>query len=416
MGGLMSKSPRKPALWFAVFVVFIDALGMSIIIPIMPDLLEELSGRPVSETAVIGGFLTAIYAINQFLFGPIIGALSDRFGRKPLILIALAALTVDYILMAMSWAVWVLFVGRFIAGLAGASYTVAAAYIVDISDKSKRSANLGLIGAAFGLGFVIGPAIGGITAELGTRAPLWFAAGLCFIGVTFGLFAMPESLSDENKRSFSLKGANPFSSLRRAFSMRGLQAFLATLFLISLADWTYPAIWAYWGKETFGWGSREIAFTLTTYGVLTALVQGGLIRVVIRYLGEPRTIWFGLFAAIVAFIGFAWAHEGWMVFALIPISALSHVAGAALSGQMTQTVSDSEQGELQGVIGSVQAVTSIISSLGMTWIFFVLASPDASIYFPGGPFLLAAVLTIVALIPLNMGLKAMRDAPSQASG
>ena len=395
---------RKPAIWFAVFVVFIDALGMSIIIPIMPDLLVELSGRTVAETALIGGFMTAVYAINQFLFGPIIGALSDRFGRRPLILLALAALTIDYLLMAVSWAVWVLFVGRFLAGIAGASYTVGAAYIVDVSEKSKRSANLGLIGAAFGVGFVIGPAIGGAAAEFGTRAPLYLAAALCFVGVLFGFFMLPESLPEDKRRAFSLRNANPMSSLTRAFKLTGLRPFLIVMVLISLADWTYPAIWAYWGKESFGWSARMIAISLTVYGVMTAIVQGGLIRVIIARLGEQRTVWLGLGCGAIAFFLLSLAGSTLAVFLIIPISASAHVAGAALTGIMTRAVSDSEQGELQGVLGSIQAVTSIISSLAMTAIFFALAKPDAAIYFPGGPFMIAFALTILSLIPLRRGL------------
>lgn len=400
---------RKPAMWFAVFVVFIDALGMSIIIPIMPDLLAELTGRSVAQTALIGGFLTAIYAINQFLFAPIIGALSDRYGRRPLILISLAALCVDYLLMAVSWAVWVLFLGRFLAGIAGASYTVAAAYIVDVSDRSKRAANLGLIGAAFGLGFVIGPAIGGIAAEFGTRMPLFLAAMLSFLGVLFGYFILPESLKPENRRAFSLASANPFSSLTRAFRLQGLRPLLIVFVLITLADWTYPAIWSFWGKESFGWNARMIAITLTIYGVITAIVQGGLIRIAIAKFGEATTCWIGMCAAVVAFFSLSLAPSSAVVFAIIPISALAHFAGAALSGIMTREVSDAEQGELQGILGSIQAVCSVIASLGMTTIFFFLARPDADIYFPGGPFLLAGVLTILAFIPLRKGLANRRE-------
>jgi DHA1 family tetracycline resistance protein-like MFS transporter len=192
-------SARSPALWFAVFVVFIDALGMSIIIPIMPKLLGELTGQTVAESALWGGVLTAVYAVNQFLFGPIIGALSDRFGRRPLILLSLAALVIDYLLMAVAWTVWLLFLGRFLAGLAGAAYTVATAYIADVSPKDKRSQNFGLVGAAFGVGFIIGPVLGGLAAMIDVRAPLYLAAAICFIGVLFGFFVLPESLKDENR-------------------------------------------------------------------------------------------------------------------------------------------------------------------------------------------------------------------------
>jgi len=300
---------KKPALWFAVFVVFIDALGMSIIIPIMPKLLGDLTGQSVAETAMIGGVLTAVYAINQFLFGPIVGALSDRFGRRPLILVSLAALVIDYLLMALAWSVWILFIGRFLAGIAGASYTVATAYIADVSEKSKRSQNFGLVGAAFGVGFIVGPVLGGLVATIDVRAPLYLAAFICFIGVLFGLFVLPESLREENRRAFSLKSANPFSSLMRAFKMKGLQAFLMVMTLLSLADFTYPAIWAYWGTQTFAWSETMIGISLAYYGVGTAIVQGGLIRWIIPAIGEPKTIVLGLVSSAVAFILLAFSSE-----------------------------------------------------------------------------------------------------------
>ncbi len=404
-------SSRSPALWFAVFVVFIDALGMSIIIPIMPKLLGELTGQTVAETAFIGGLLTAVYALNQFLFGPIVGALSDRFGRRPLILASLGTLVIDYLIMAVASTVWLLFIGRFLAGLAGASYTVATAYIADVSDKDKRSQNFGLVGAAFGIGFIIGPVLGGLAANFGVRAPLYLAAGICFVGVMFGFFILPESLKDENRRAFSLKSANPFSSLLRAFKLKGLQGFLVVITLMSLADFTYPAIWAYWGTQTFGWSEAMIGFSLAYYGIGTAIVQGALIRWIIPAIGEPRTIVVGLACAAIAFLLVAFAWETWMVLAIVPIACVSHVAGAALTGTMTRLVSDSEQGELQGVLGAISAVTSIISSLIMTAIFFKLADADG-VYFPGAPYLVAGILILISFVPLQMAFRSTAGAKS----
>ena len=405
-------SERSPALWFAVFVVFIDALGMSIIIPIMPSLLGELTGQTVAETAMIGGVLTAVYAVNQFLFGPIVGALSDRFGRRPLILLSLAALVVDYLLMAVAWNVLLLFIGRFLAGLAGASYTVATAYIADVSEKSKRSENFGLVGAAFGVGFIIGPVLGGLAAGIDVRAPLYLAAGICFVGVLFGIFILPESLKEENRRAFSLRSANPFSALMRAFKMKGLQAFLLVMTLLSLADFTYPAIWAYWGTQSLGWSEAMIGLTLAYYGIGTAIVQGGLIRWIIPAIGEPKTIVLGLIVSALSFFLFAFASQTWMVLIIIPISCLSHVAGAALTGMMTRLVSDSEQGELQGVLGAIGAVTSIVSSLVMTAIFFKLAD-DQGAYFPGGSFLVAGVLVLISFVPLRAALMHRAPKPNE---
>lgn len=404
----MNATAGKPRLWFGVFVVFIDALGLGIIIPILPDLLEELTGRGVNETAFVGGALMAIYALNQFLLGPIVGALSDQFGRRPLILFCLGMLTLDYILMAVSWSVWVLFLGRFLAGLAGASYSVATAYITDISERDKRSANIGLIGAAFGMGFIFGPILGGLAGAWDVRAPFWVAAALCAFGVSFGMFAQPESLSRENRRPFSFRNSNPFAALMRAFALPGLGGFLLCYFLVALGGFTYPAIWAYWGKEVFGWSPAMIGFSLAAYGIGSAIVQGGLIRVVIPRLGEPRTVWLGLAMAVVALFLFAFAWEPWMVFAIIPIACLSHLYDAGITGLMTKQVSDSEQGELQGVIGALAAVTSVVTPLAATAIFFATADREEGIYFPGAPYFLAGLVTLFCVIPLARGLRRAR--------
>lgn len=394
---------RAPALWFPLFVVFIDALGMGIIMPIMPDLLVELTGQTVAQSAFIGGILMAVYALNQFIFGPIVGALSDRFGRRPLILACLVTLCLDYLLMAVAWTVTLLFIGRFIAGIAGASYSVATAYIADVSPRDKRSANFGLIGAAFGVGFVFGPMLGGLAGSIDVRAPFYLAAFLCLVGVIFGLFVLPESLKDSNRRAFSLGNANPLSSIKRAFLLPGLGAFLLAYALIALSDFTYPAIWSYWGKETFDWSARTIGLTLTYYGIGTAIVQGGLIRLMIPRFGEPLTMIFGLTCATLSAVLFGLSSETWMVLAIIPLACLSHVAQAAMTGMMTRRVSDSEQGELQGVIGSITAVASIGSPLVMTAIFFRMADP-VGVYVPGAPFLVAGMLLVVAAFPIRRAL------------
>lgn len=393
-----------PSLWFALFVVLIDALGMGIILPIMPDLLGELTGLTVAETAFYSGAMFAVYAANQFLFGPVVGTLSDTYGRRPLILACLATLCLDYVLMAVAHTIWLLFVGRFIAGLAGASYSVATAYIADVSPRDKRAANFGLIGAAFGIGFIFGPSLGGLAGAWDVRAPFWLAAGLCGFGLIVGLFALPESLPQDKRRTFSLANANPFASLMRAFKLPGLGAFLVVYALTALSDFTYPAIWSFWGKEAFGWSAGMIGLTLTYYGIGTAVVQGGIIRLVVPWLGEPRTAVFGLMCSGIAAAAFAVANSTVVVLAIIPIAALSHMGQAALTGLMTRQVSDMEQGELQGVIGALTAVASVISPLVATMIFYRSAGPDAPIYFPGAPFVVAAVLIALAFIPLRKAL------------
>jgi DHA1 family tetracycline resistance protein-like MFS transporter len=403
------SSQRQPALWFAVMVVLIDALGFSIIMPIMPDLLVGMTGDTVAGSAIIGGVMMAVYALNQFIFGPVMGALSDRYGRRPLIIFCLATLVIDYVIMALAETVWLLFVGRFLAGIAGASYTVATAYIADISERDKRSENFGLVGAAFGIGFVFGPVIGGFAGAWDVRAPFWVAAALCAAGLAFAVFVLPESLKDENRRAFSLASANPVSSILRAFTLPALGPFLAVYGLLTLSDFTYPAIWAYWGKETFGWSAAMIGLTLTVYGLGTSFVQGVLIRKVVPMLGEPMTVVFGLGAAALSLLLFGLASQTWMVFAIIPVSCLSHVAGVALTGMATRQVSDSEQGELQGVMGSIVAVCSVVSPLIATAIFFRMAD-DTGPYLPGAPYLVAFVFAMLAYWPLSRALGRYRTA------
>ncbi len=400
---------RAPSLWFAVFVAFVDALGVGIILPIMPDLLSELTGRSIAGSAFIGGAMAAVYALNQFLFGPVVGALSDMWGRRPLILFCLATLTIDYILMGIAWSVWLLFLGRFTAGIAGASYSVATAYIADVSPRDKRSQNFGLIGAAFGIGFIFGPTIGGLAGSIDVRAPFWVAAALCFAGTVFGYFYLPESLKPENKRAFSWANSNPFSALMRAFKLPGLGYFLLAFFILTFAGMAYPVMWAFWGKEALSWSAQMIGLSLTAYGIGVAVVQGGLIRWIVPALGEPRTIRFGFLCGAIAAFWFAFTTESWMVFAILPIACLAHVGDAALSGVMTKQVSDSEQGELQGVMGSLVAVCSVISPLLMTAIFFASADPETAFYFPGAPFFLVGVLTLLSFIPLARALAVVRD-------
>ncbi len=401
----MYRSGAKPALWFAIFVVLIDALGMSIIFPILPDLLIELTGRQVADIAIVGGALIACYAVNHFLFAPVMGALSDRYGRRPLLLVSLSALVVDYIIMAAAWNIWLLFLGRILAGMAGGSYAVANAYISDVTDEDKRAANFGLVGAAFGIGFVIGPLLGGTVAEIDIRAPFVLAAILCFFGFLFGLFVLPESLAPENRRPFSLKQSNPFASLARAFQLRRLRALLIVFLLMELADHTFPAVWSYWSKESFGWSAMIIGLSLTYYGVGAAVVEGGLIRLAIPKLGEAKTIWIGMVCFVVSMVMFGFATEGWMVFAIMPVAILAGLSPAALRAVMTRSVSSREQGELQGVVGSITAVASVASPLAMTWVFFLVGDREAAFYMPGLPYLIGAVLVAVSFVPLYRALK-----------
>ena len=400
---MTTTAPRRSALFVFVTVV-LDSMGIGIIIPVMPDLLQELSGLSVGQAAIWGGYLSFSYALMQFVFSPTIGNLSDRYGRRPVLLISLLTLGIDYIVMAVAPTLWLLFVGRIVAGIAGATYSTATAYIADVTPREERAAAFGLIGAGFGVGFVLGPVVGGLMGELGTRAPFYAAAAVAFANFAYGWFVLPESLSPEKRRFFDWARANPLGAFRQLSRLPAVAWLVAANFLFSLAHYVYPAIWSFFTKEAFAWSNAEIGISLAMVGVGFAVVQGGLIRIILRTLGEVRTAVAGFLLNVVGMVGLAFATHGWMVYALIPVTALSAVVTPALTGLMANRVADDSQGELQGVLSSVQAVTSVISPLIMTQLFGAFTAPGAAVYFPGAPFLAAALIMLLALIPFRIGL------------
>ncbi len=396
---------RKHAALFVFVTVLIDAMGIGIIIPVMPDLLRELSDLPLSEAAVWGGILSFVYALMQFAFGPTIGNLSDRFGRRPVLLISLAALAVDYVVMALAPTLWLLFVGRVVAGIAGATHSTANAYIADVSPPDKRAQNFGLVGAGFGLGFVIGPVIGGLAGEIGTREPFFAAAALVFLNFLYGWFVLPESLARDNRRTFQWMRANPFGAAAQIRKFPTLLWLFLTVFIYSIGHFVYPAIWSFYAKEAHGWSNAEIGISLAIVGVGFALVQGWLIRLILARLGEMRTAVFGFCISSVSLVGLAFASESWMVYAMLPVAALGAVVTPALTAIMTNLTGDDAQGELQGALSSVGAVTLIISPLLMTQLFSTFTKAGMSLYFPGAPFLAAALLMMIALVAFRFGMR-----------
>jgi DHA1 family tetracycline resistance protein-like MFS transporter len=383
---------------FILATLMIDAIGIGIVFPIMPDLMERVGAASTAEGALWGGIMMSAYAAAMFLCGPIIGSLSDAYGRKPILIAALLTLTLDYVIMAMAQTYWLLLLGRIIAGMAGATYITATAYISDIAKPEQRGASFGMIGAAFGIGFVLGPALGGMASGLHITAPFWIAAGLSALNVAFGLFILPESLKPENRRSFGRADINPFGSILRAFAIPGLAAPLLCIFVFEFANLVYPTLWAFWGREVFAWDGFTIGLSLSAYGVLIAIVQAGLLPRLTRSLGDGRTLILASGAAIVGMVGFGFAGAIWAVAVFLPIAALSDMAPPLMTAFAANRVGDDQQGLVQGVIASLSSVAAVAAPIALTGVFETFVD-DQGIYFPGAPYVVGAVL-VLAILPL----------------
>ena len=387
---------RLPVL-FIMLTVMIDAMGIGLIMPVMPDLMVEVGGGTLGAAALWGGMLSTSFAAMQFLFGPVVGGLSDRFGRRPILLVSLVAMAADYLLMAVAGTIWLLLIGRIIGGITAATHSTANAYIADISKPKEKSANFGLIGAAFGLGFVLGPLIGGLLAEYGTRAPFYAAAILSGLNALFGWVVLKETVTDAIRRPFSLKRANPFGAFTALSKLPMIGTLLGVYFFYSIAHTVYPAIWSYFGKERFDWDPATIGLSLGLFGIMMAVVQGFLIRPAIKYLGERGTIIYGLSFNILAFGFLSIVTSGTVALLFVPLAALAGIVSPALQGLMSQAVGDDQQGELQGALTSLSALAMIISPMLMTSTFAAFTSETAPFYMPGAPFLLALILTLMAI-------------------
>ena len=387
---------------FILITLMIDAIGIGIVFPIMPDLMDRVGASSVAEGALWGGVMMSAYAAAMFLFGPIVGSLSDAYGRRPILIAALATLAIDYTIMALAQTYWVLLMGRVIAGMAGATYITVTAYISDITKPDERGVAFGMIGAAFGIGFVFGPALGGISSGLHVTAPFWIAAALSALNMVFGFFILPESLKIENRRSFGKRDLNPFASIVRAFVIPGLAIPLICIFVFEFANMVYPTIWAFWGREVFGWGGFTIGLTLSAYGILIAVVQAGLLPQMTKRLGDYRTLIFASIAAVIALAGFGFSTAAWAVAVVLPIAALSDMAPPLLTALAANRVGDDQQGLVQGVIASLSSVAAVAAPLVLTGVFERFVNNEG-VYFPGAPFLIAAFLTI-AIIPLILRL------------
>ncbi len=389
---------RTAAIGFIFVTLLIDTIGFGVIIPVLPDLIKELTGGTTSEASRIGGWLLFAFAIVQFVFAPILGGLSDQYGRRPILLGSLFGFGIDYIFLAFAPTIAWLFVGRIIAGVMGASFSTAGAYIADVSTPEKRAQNFGMIGAAFGLGFIIGPALGGLLGSFGPRVPFLVAAGLSLLNCLYGYFILPESLKPENRRAFEWKRANPVGSLINLGRYPVILGLVASLVLIYIAAHAIQSNWAYYVIEKFNWTPGMIGLSLAAVGLLIAGVQGGLIRIIIPKLGQKRSLYVGLALYSLGFVLFAFATQGWMMFAFLIPYCLGGIAGPAIQGIISAQVLANEQGELQGALTSLMSVTSIIGPLLMTQLFGYFTGVNAPLYFPGAPMLMGAVLTMLSML------------------
>ena len=382
---------------FILLSVVMDSMGIGLIMPVMPDLIQEVEGQGLAGAAVWGGILATIFAAMQFLFGPTVGNLSDRFGRRPVLLISLVIMAFDYVLMAVAGTIWLLILGRVIGGITAATQSTSAAYMADISKPDEKAANFGLIGAAFGVGFVLGPLLGGVLAEYGTRAPFWAAAFLAAANAIFGYFVLPETVTDRIRRPFEWRRANPLGAFKNIGALPGLKRLMLITFVYTVAFFVYPGVWAYFGAERFGWSPGMIGLSLGIFGIGIAVVQGLLMKPILNRIGERKAVIVGLSIDVMAFVMLGFVTNGWIALALTPLTALGSIAGPALQGIMSRTASDEQQGELQGAMTSINAVATIIAPLVVTQTFWYFTAPENPYYLPGAPFLLSAFLTIFCI-------------------
>lgn len=394
----MKENKKQAAIGFIFITMLIDITGWGIIIPVIPKLIQELIHGDLSDAAKYGGWLTFAYAITQFVFAPLIGNLSDQYGRRPIILISLFGFSLDYLLLSFAPTITLLFVGRILAGITGASITTASAYIADVSTPENRAKNFGMIGAAFGLGFIIGPVIGGLLGQYGARVPFYAAGVLCMVNFIYGYFILPESLSKENRRKFDWRRANPVGSLLNLKKYPSILGLMLAIFLLYVASHAVQSNWSYFTMYQLHWDEKMVGISLGIIGLLVGIVQGGLIRWINPKLGNEKSIFFGIALYAIGMFLFAFATQSWMMFVFLIPYCLGGIAGPAMQSVISGAVSPSEQGEIQGTMTSLMSASAIIGPPLMSMLFYYFTHDDAPIQFAGAPFILGGVLMVISAV------------------
>ena len=389
-----------------IFVIFttvvLDSMGIGIIIPVMPALFADVTGtEKISDIAIWGGLLASTFALMQFIFGPILGALSDKYGRKPILLLALFVMAAYYLLMGFAQTLWLLFLGRLIGGITAATHATANAYMADISSPEEKAARFGMLGAGFGLGFVLGPLIGGLLGEWGPRAPFFAAAMLAAANGVLCYLVLKESLKTKNRREFMWYRANPIGAILDLRKFEGIYSLLLVFLLFTIGTSIYAAIWPFFTVERFNWSPGMIGISLTIYGVCFAIVQGVLVRPAIKIWGEKKTIIIGFCFEFSAMVTFAFLTDGKILIILIPLASLGVLAQPAIQAILSKSVGNDRQGAIQGVASSLNAIAMVITPITMTWILAVFSDKTANYYFPGMPFLFSALMVLLCLFILS---------------
>lgn len=417
-GRSMSEAEPKPArtpLTFVLLSVLIDTIGFGIILPVLPQLIMEVSGSGMSEATRVGGYLLLIFAGLQFVCGPLMGNLSDAYGRRPVLLGSMIAFGVNYAMMGFAPSLPWLFLGRALTGMAGAIYAPANAYVADVTPPEKRAQSFGLIGAAFGLGFVLGPAIGGQLGELGPRAPFFAAAGLALLNSVYGFFALPESLPKARRRPFSPARANPLGTFRAFAGNSTVVRLVVCALFWQLAFQVYPSTWSFFVIAKFQLSPGEIGATLACSGISMALVQSLLTGRIVRRIGERRTAPLGVLWGVVIFALYAFVPASWMLYPLLIAGGMQGVAMPSMNALLSRAMGPERQGELQGGMASVMGLAAIIGPLSLTQVLAYFCSPAAPVRFPGAPFLLAAAFAFVSLGLLLLQLQGTQAAAASGA-
>jgi MFS transporter, DHA1 family, tetracycline resistance protein len=407
----MTPAPSKHAITFVFITVFLDMVGFGLIMPVLPALIQDVGHMDIARAALIGGWLFFAFSVTQFLFGPTMGNLSDAFGRRPLLLLAVFGLFVDYLLMSFAPNLFWLFVGRAFAGFCGASYVIANAYIADVTAPEERGKAFGMMGAAFGLGFVVGPALGGLLGEYGARVPFYVAACVSALNLVYGYFVLPETLPREKRRAFEWSRANPFGTFKVFQTYKGVMPLCVVFFVYFFASSVYPAVWPFWGIANFGWSEFIIGFTLAAFGIVTAVFQGALTGPAVKWFGESKVVLIGLISAAIAAVGYGVAPGIIAVVMLFIVHGPEGFVHPMLTAIMSKAVPEDAQGELQGGISSIMSIAMLLGTVFFSQIFGYFMLPASPVQSPNIAFFVAGALLVVVVA---MFLVVRRNLPAKA--